>query len=52
MLRTDHIYSRHRWERLPQQVRTVLSQKGRTFSQVFIAFSESAQDFAHFERKD
>ena len=30
----------------------LLSQKRRTFSQIFINFSESKKDFANFEKKD
>ena len=48
----DHMYSRQRWEKLTQQVQTLLSQKRGTFSEIFITFSESTQSFAHFEKKD
>ena len=48
----DRMYSRHTWEKLRQQVRTLLSQKWRTFSGIFIAFFESTQSFPHFEKKD
>ena len=48
----DRRYSCHRWEKLPQQFRTLLSQKKRTFPLIFIAFLESAQKVAHFEKKD
>ena len=51
MLTADHIYSFHRWEKLPEQVPTLLSEKQRTFSIIFIAFSESPENFAHFEIK-
>ena len=51
MLTADHIYSLHRWEKLPEQVPTLLSEKQRTFSIIFIAFSESPENFAHFEIK-
>ena len=37
-LTVDHMYSRHRREKLPQQVRTLLSQKRKIFSRIFIAF--------------
>ena len=30
----------------------LLFQKARTFSAIFIAFMESTQEFAHFEKKD
>ena len=48
----DHIYSRHRLEKLRQQVETILSQKLRPFSAMFIACLESTQNFAHFDKKD
>ena len=50
-LTADPMYSGHRWERFPQQVQTILSQKLRTFSAIFIAFLESAHNFPHFEKK-
>ena len=50
-LTVDQRYSRHRWEKLPEQVQRLLSQKRRTFSFIFITFSESIQNFAHFEMK-
>ena len=52
ILATDHICSGHRWEKLRQQVETVLSQKRNAFSLIFIAFSKSTQNFALFEKKD
>ena len=51
-LNADHMYSRHRCEKLPQQVQTLLSQKRRTFSEIFIMFSESTQSFAYFVKND
>ena len=45
------MYSRHTWEKLQQQVQTVLCQKQSTFSSFFIAFFSSTQNFAHFETK-
>ena len=51
-LTADHMYSRHRQKKLQQQVQTRLSQKRRTFPGIFIAFSESTQNVAHFEKKD
>ena len=51
MLTTDHIYSRYRWEKLQQKVQTLLSQKRSSFSSIFIAFSESTQNFDLFEQK-
>ena len=51
-LTADHMYSRHRWEELRQKVETLLSQKRRTFSQIFIGVSESTVNLADFEKKD
>ena len=45
------MYSHHRWEKLRQQVQTLLSQKQRIFSRIFLTFSESRQNFAHLEKK-
>ena len=36
--------------RLPIQMQ--LSQKGKTFSEVFVAFMESTSNFKHFRKKD
>ena len=46
------MYSSHRLDKLSQQVQRLLSQNRRTFSLIFLAFSESKQDFADFEKKD
>ena len=46
------MYSCQRWDKLPQQVQTLLSQKQRTFSRIFISLLESRKNFAHFEIKD
>ena len=48
----DRTYSRHRWDKLQQQVQTLLSQQWRTFSRIFITFSESKQNFPYFEKKN
>ena len=50
-LATDHMHSRHNWGKLPQHVKTPLSQKEKTFFRLFIAFLQSPQSFAHFEKK-
>ena len=47
-----HMYSRHRWKKLRQKAQMLLSQKRRTFSPIFIAFSKSKQDSSDFEKKD
>ena len=51
-LTTDHMSSRHRWDKLMQQVQMLLSQKQKIFSGIFIEFLESTQNFAHFQRND
>ena len=50
-LTADHIYSVHRGEKLRQKAQRLLSQKPSTFSRNFISFSESTQNFAHFQKK-
>ena len=52
MLTPYHMSSRHRWEKLRQELQTLLSQKRRTISQIFIAISESKKYFDDFEKKD
>ena len=47
----DHMYSRHNLRKLPQHVKTPLSQKGETYFRIFIAFLQSIQSFPHFEKK-
>ena len=47
----DHMLYGHSWEKLQQKVKTLLSQKQRTFSGIFLAFSKPKQDCAHFENK-
>ena len=51
-LTADHMSSRHRWDKLMQQVQMLLSQKQKIFSEIFIEFLESTQNFAHFQRND
>ena len=46
------MYTRHRWELLMQQVHTLLSKNRRTICGIFRTFSESTENFAHFEKKD
>ena len=48
----DRMYSCYRWKKFPQQFQRLLSHKRRTFSEIFIAFSESTQNFAYFKTKD
>ena len=46
------MYSRNSWEKLAQQIQTILSQKQKKFCWIFIGFLQSAQTFPHFEEKD
>ena len=48
----DRMYCCHRWEKLQRRVQMLFSKKRRTFSEYFLAFLESTQDFAYFEKKD
>ena len=48
----DCMYSRRRWEKLFQPVQMLLSEKRRLFSGILIAFLDSTQNFAHFQKKD
>ena len=50
-LTADDLYSCHRSKIFLQQVQTLLSLKRKTFSQNFIAFLQSPQNSAHFEKK-
>ena len=45
------MYSCHTWDKLQQQVQTLLSHKRRIFSAILFAFLESTQNFIHFEQK-
>ena len=38
MLTAGHKYSCHRWEKLEQQVQTLLSSKGRAFLEMILQF--------------
>ena len=51
-LTSDHMCSRHRLEKLPQQVQSLLSQKRKAFWQNFIAFFQYTQNSQHFEKED
>ena len=46
------MYSPHRWDKLPEQVQMLLSQKETTFSRIFLRFLQCTQNFAHFYKKD
>ena len=41
-----------RWKKYQQRVQIALSQKRKIFSGIFIAFSQSTQNYVHFEKKD
>ena len=49
-LAADHMYSHHNWGKFREDVKTGLCQKGKTFFWIFIAFLQSTQNFAHFEK--
>ena len=51
-LTANHMYSRNRWEKFPQQVLMILSQKRRIFPNTFVTFLQSTQNFLHFDKKD
>ena len=50
-LTANYEYSRSNTDNLPLPVQVQLSEKLKTFYQFFIAFSESALNFEHFEKK-
>ena len=50
-LSTDHICSRHRWEKLQQQIETVLCQKERTFSEFLLEFANLQKIVLILKRK-
>ena len=49
-LTADDMYSRHSWGKFLLQVKTPLSQKGKRFFSIFIAFLQSAQNCGHLEK--
>ena len=51
-LSADDKYSLLNRDNLTQQIRTQLSQKQKAFSQFFCAFSKSAINLEHFQKKD
>ena len=51
-LTADHMYSRHRSEKLRQKDHRLLSQKWRRFSGIFTLFSECRQNCPHSEKKN
>ena len=40
------------WGKFRKRVLTLLSQKRKTFSEIFLAFWQSTKKFVHFEKKD
>ena len=51
-LTDDKRYSLLYRENLTQPIQILLSQKRKTFSQFFSAFSKSTLNFQHFQKKD
>ena len=51
-LTTNDMYSRHRWEKFPERLQTLLSQQSKKFSGNFIGILQWTQNLAHFEKKD
>ena len=50
-LASNHMYFRDNWGKFPQGVITPLSQKGKTFFQIFVVFLESTESFINFDKK-
>ena len=50
-LAANYEYCRTNTDNLPLPVQMQLSGKLKTFSEIFIAFSDSALNFEHFEKK-
>ena len=51
-LSADDKYSLLKRDNLTQPIRTQLSQKQQTFYEFFLAFSKSALNLEHFQKKD
>ena len=51
-LTANYEYTRSNTDNLPLPVQVQLSEKLKRFYQFFIAFSESALNFEHFEKKN
>ena len=47
----DCMYSRRQWQKVNPKFQTLISQKRRTLSEIFIAFLESTQNSAPFSKK-
>ena len=52
MLTADHMYSPYSSLKFPQHVKTPLYQKRKIFFSIFIPFSQSTDNYEHFEKKD
>ena len=50
-LTADDVYSLLYRDNLTQPIQILLSQKRKTFSELFAAFSKSTLNFAHFQKK-
>ena len=50
-LTADHMYSRHRWEKLWQKVQTLLPQKRKTFSEFLLEFRNLHKILPILQRK-
>ena len=51
-LTADDKYSLLNRDNLTQSIQTLLSQKQKTFSQIFSSFLKSTLNFEHFQKKD
>ena len=51
-LTADDKYSLLNRDNLKQSIQTLLSQKQKTFSQIFSSFLKSTLNFEHFQKKD
>ena len=51
-LSADDKYSLLKRDNLTQPIRTILSQKQKPFYQLLLAFSKSALNLEHFQKKD
>ena len=51
-LTADDKYSLLNRDSLTQSIQTLLSQKQKTFSQIFSSFLKSTLNFEHFQKKD
>ena len=52
ILTVEYMYSRRNMQNFPQELQTQLSEKGKDFSESFIAFLKCISSLEHFEKKD